>query len=90
MTTFSLKGPVALSKVIINFVEWSAYHLAPFDVLETPSKRALKVNIFPCIPGVFTIAWNKSGSNGGGRGVWKPGKDSTFFRNRLRNCKLLG
>lgn len=67
MTTFSLKGPVALAKVIINFVEWSAYHLAPFDVLETPSKRALKVNIFPCIPGVFTIAWNKSGSNGGGR-----------------------
>ena len=40
MTTFSLQRPAALTKVIVNFIEWSAHHLAPFNVLETPSKLA--------------------------------------------------
>lgn len=67
MTTFSLQRPAALTKVIINFVEWqwSAHHLAPFNDLEIPSKLASKVSIFRYIPGVFTIAWNTSGCVGG-------------------------
>lgn len=83
MTTFSLQRPAALAKVIINLVEWSVHHLDPFNVLEAPSKLTFTVNIFPSIPGVFTIAWNKSGLEGGKyMGSWKGLK---IFRNRLRN-----
>lgn len=45
------------------------------------------VNIFPWIPGVFTIAWNKSGCGGGGN--MRSWKELNIFRNRLRNWNLL-
>ena len=35
-----------------------------FQCLGDSFKTGLKVNIFPCIPGVFTIAWKKSGWGG--------------------------
>lgn len=43
-----------------------------FQCLGDSFKTGLKVNIFPCIPGVFTIAWKKSswgGRIGGGKSL---------------------
>lgn len=67
--------PAALAKVIINLVEWPAHHLDPSNILETPSKLALKWNIFPYITGVFITSWNKS-ALGLGSGMWDLGRDS--------------
>lgn len=38
-----------------------------FQCLGDSFKTGFKMSIFPCIPGVFTIAWNKSGCCGGGK-----------------------
>lgn len=90
MKTFSLQRPAALAKVIIKSVEWSAHHLAPFNVSETPSKLALKwvfslaYQVYLLLPGINLVA---VGVENWGLGSWK---GFNFFRNRPRKCKLLG
>lgn len=78
MKTFSLQRPAALAKVIIKSEEWSAHHLAPFNVSESPSKLALKwvfslaYQVYLLLPGIIWLLW------GWKIGAWDLGRDSTF------------